>query len=93
MTAGNAARIMGLKDKGSLLPGGDADIAIVDLNEHWRYDGAKSFSKTKSTKGIYQDMEFIGKVKACYVRGELVYDGTDIVGKAGWGTYIPKKRG
>ena len=93
LTAGNAARIMGLKDKGSLLPGGDADIAIVDLNEHWRYDGAKSFSKTKSTKGIYQDMEFIGKVKACYVRGELVYDGTDIVGKAGWGTYIPKKRG
>ena len=93
LTAGNAARIMGLKDKGSLLPGGDADIAIVDLNEHWRYDGAKSFSKTKSTKGIYQDMEFIGKVKACYVRGELVYDGTGIVGKAGWGTYIPKKRG
>jgi len=38
-------------------------------------------------------MEFIGKVKACYVRGELVYDGTGIVGKAGWGTYIPKKRG
>ena len=40
-----------------------------------------------------KDMEFIGKVKACYVRGELVYDGTGIVGKAGWGTYIPKKRG
>ena len=93
LTAGNAARIMGLNNKGSLMPDGDADIVVVDLEEQWRYDGAKSFSKTKSTKGIYQDMEFTGKVKACYVRGELVYDGEQIVGAPGRGAYVPRSRG
>ena len=88
MTSGNAARIMGLPNKGSLMPGMDADIVVIDMDERWIYDGARSFSKTKSVKGIYQDMEFQGKVKACYVRGEQVYDGETIIGKAGWGNYI-----
>ena len=88
LTSGNAARIMGLPNKGSLMPGMDADIVVIDLDERWIYDGARSFSKTKSVKGIYQDMEFQGKVKACYVRGEQVYDGESIVGKPGWGNYI-----
>ncbi len=89
LTAGNAARIMGLADKGSLMPGADADIVVVDLEERWRYDGAKSFSRTKSTKGIYQDKEFVGKVKSCYVRGKMIYDGERIVGTPGWGNYVP----
>ncbi len=89
LTAGNAARIMGLAGKGSLMPGADADIVVVDLKERWHYDGAKSFSKTKSVKGIYQDMEFVGRVKSCYVRGNMVYDGERIVGTPGWGNYVP----
>lgn len=90
LTSGNAARIMGLPGKGSLLPGMDADIVIVDLNERWVYDGAKSLSKTKSTKGIYQDMTFTGRVKGCLVRGEWVYDGTGIVAAPGAGCFVPK---
>ena len=76
-------------DKGSLMPGADADIVVVDLEERWRYDGARSFSRTKSTKGIYQDKEFVGKVKSCYVRGKMIYDGERIVGTPGWGNYVP----
>ena len=88
LTSGNAARIMGLFEKGSLMPGMDGDIVVVDLDERWRYDGTRSLSKTKSAKGIYQGMEFTGRVKACYVRGELVYDGVKAVGEPGWGRYV-----
>ncbi|MBC8588617.1 allantoinase AllB [Paratissierella segnis] len=92
ITSENTARIMGLyPKKGSLLPGSDADVLVVDLNEEWIYDGMKSFSKTKSNKGIYQDMKFKGKVEKTLVRGELVYDNGMIVGKQGYGQYVPKQ--
>lgn len=93
LTSGNAARIMGLfPKKGSLLPGSDADIVIVDMDRKWVYDGAKSLSKTKSVKGIYQDMQLKGKVIQTYVRGELVYDDGEITTQAGYGEYVPKQR-
>lgn len=92
ITSGNTSKIMGLyPKKGSLLPGSDADIAVIDLNCEWAYDGLKSFSKTKSTKSIYQNYEFRGKVTATYVRGELVYNGETIVGEKGYGNYVPKQ--
>ena len=92
LTAGNAAKIMGLEGKGSLLPNMDADLVVVDLEKNWKYDGEKSFSKTKSRKGIYQDMEFSGQVAATYVRGKKIYDGKNITGAEGWGHYIPKHK-
>ena len=66
----------------------DADIVLVDPEAEWVYDGAQSFSKTKSVKGIYQDMKFRGKVAATYVRGRLVYDGKDITAPSGWGEFV-----
>jgi dihydroorotase-like cyclic amidohydrolase len=93
ITSENTARIMGLyPKKGSLLPESDADVLVVDLNKEWIYDGMKSFSKTKSNKGIYQDMKLKGKVEKTFVRGELVYDNGVIVGKQGYGQYVPKQK-
>ncbi len=92
LTSGNAARIMGLfPKKGSLMPGADADIVVVDMAKEWVYDGKKSLSKTKSEKGIYQDARFKGKVMQTYVRGQLVYDSGEIKAKAGYGRYVPKQ--
>lgn len=59
--------------KGSLLPGADADLMLIDPNEEWVYDGMQSFSKTKSSKGVYQDMRFKGRVRSTFVRGNLIY--------------------
>ena len=61
---------------------------LVDPNAEWVYDGAKSFSKTKSVRGIYQDMKFRGKVAATYVRGQLVYDGAQVVVPDGFGEFV-----
>lgn len=93
LLSGNAAKIMDIyPKKGCLLPGADADIVVLDINRKWVYDGTKSFSKTKSTKGIYQDMEFRGKVEKTYVRGQLVFKNGVTVGKAGFGEYVPRQR-
>ncbi len=93
LLSGNVARVMDLyPKKGSLLPGADADIAVLDMDQKWVFDGAKSFSKTKSVKGVYQGMEFRGKVVQTFVRGQLVYKDGVIAGKAGFGTYVPRQR-
>ena len=91
ITAGNTAHIMGLAPKkGSLLPGADADILVVDLNEEWVFDGTKSFSNTKSIHNIYHGANLKGKVKQTWVRGKLVYQNGCICQPGGYGQYIPK---
>lgn len=93
ITSGNPAEIMGLAPfKGSLLPGTDADIAVVDLSEEWTYDGLTSFSKTKSINSLYHGYEFKGKVKQTWVRGNLIYEDNEIKAPAGSGKLITKNK-
>lgn len=92
ITAGNAAEIMQLAPrKGSLLPGRDADIAIVDLEREWAFDGTKSLSKTKSCHNVYHGMRLKGQVSKTYVRGQLVFDEGKAVAHEGCGTYISRQ--
>lgn len=89
LTSGNAARIMGIYPrKGSLSVGADADIQIIDPDQEWIYDGLKSYSKTKSDKGVYQNMKFTGRVTTTLVRGKVVYDGEAIVAPEGHGELV-----
>lgn len=90
LTSFNAARLLGLSNKGSLLPGADADVVVVDLDERWTYDGLRSLSKTKSEHNVYHGMGFIGRVKECYVRGEKVFDGRKGVAAPGFGQFVPR---
>lgn len=88
LTSGNAARMLRMKNKGSLMPGADADIIFIDPQEKWTYDGAKSFSKTKSVKGVYQDMELTGRVTDTFVRGVQVYGQGKILCEDAHGRYV-----
>lgn len=92
LTSENAARIMGLYPrKGNLLPGADADIAVVDLNEEWTFDGTKTFSKQKSVHHVYHGMQMKGRVKQTWVRGKVIYKDGIITGQSeGYGTYVAK---
>lgn len=92
ITASNVAEIMHLAPKkGSLMPGCDADILVVDLNREWTFDGTRSFSKTKSIHNIYHGMQMKGKVLQTYVRGQLVYDEGKFFVQEGYGKYIPRQ--
>ena len=91
LTSGNPARVMGLAPrKGSLLPGTDADIAVVDLYAEWVFDGTKSLSKTKSSHNIYHGAQLKGKVEQTWVRGELIYDHGIVRAPGGWGHYVSR---
>lgn len=92
LISGNAARMLGLShQKGSLLPGGDADIIFIDPEERWVYDGSKSYSRTKSMKGVYQGMELKGRVTDTFVRGERVYGDGKILCDPGYGTLVKSR--
>lgn len=89
LTSGNAAKMLGLyPQKGCLLPGSDADFIFIDPDEKWVYDGAKSFSKTKSVKGAYQGMELTGRITDTFVRGTRVYGDGRILTESGYGKFV-----
>lgn len=89
LTSSNAAKMLGIyPQKGCLLPGSDADFIFIDPNEEWVYDGALSFSKTKSTRGVYQGMKLKGRITDTFVRGERVYGSGKILVKDGYGKFV-----
>ncbi|MGJ8638135.1 MAG: dihydroorotase [Opitutaceae bacterium] len=63
-------------DAGTLSAGVDADICIFDPDEEWTVDPTTFFSKSRNCPWNGQSVK--GKVKATYVAGEQVFDGTSI---------------
>ena len=74
------AQRFGLPSKGDIAPGYDADIAIVDPHESFVVHAAESESVQGYTP--FEGAELSGRVKSTFLRGELVYDGGNIVGPA-----------
>ncbi|MFA5113310.1 MAG: dihydroorotase [Candidatus Margulisiibacteriota bacterium] len=73
MTA-NPARILGLAGKGTLRPGADADLIIVDPAGKWTVDPGKFASKSRNTP--FAGWQLTGKVVQTIVGGkQIVKDG------------------
>lgn len=64
------ARILNLKNKGTLKPGADGDIVIVDPKAEWLVDAAKFASKSRNTP--FNGWQLKGKVLHTIVGGRLV---------------------
>ena len=67
----NPAKILGLKNKGKLSSGCDADITILDKEREWVYSKEKIQSKSKNSPFI--DWQFKGKVTDVIVGGRHVF--------------------
>jgi dihydroorotase len=65
------ARIFNLAGKGSLAPGSDADLCLVDPAEAWQVDPEKFQSKSRNTP--FAGMTFKGRVKRTLAAGRWVY--------------------
>ena len=73
VTSKNAAKLFGLyPEKGSLLPGTDADLAIIDMDKSHKIKNEDTHYKVGWTP--YRGLEIQGKVEKTLVRGKLVYD-------------------
>jgi allantoinase len=75
----NPARRFGLNAKGDIAPGLDADLALVDPRETWTVRAKDS----ESTQGYtpFEGIELGARVKATFLRGELVCENGNVAGK------------
>ena len=87
LTSENPARIWGIYPrKGALIPGADADIAIVDPQREWVLS-AKNL-KSCSDYSIYEGRKMRGKAIKTFVRGNLVAEDGQLVAGEPLGEYV-----
>lgn len=67
----NGAAILGLKNKGRLEIGFDADIALVKLDQQWTVENAKLHSKSKNSP--YEGVQLTGRVKYTFHNGHMTW--------------------
>ena len=83
------AKIFGLyPHKGSLRPGADADIVLVDCRRGYTVDVTKLFTQAKDCARLYQGRETGGTIVRTLVRGQTVYENGRITAEPGWGTRV-----
>ena len=90
MNCTNPAKIFGMyPQKGSLLPGSDADIVIWDPAKEVKYGVA--FSHHRTDYNLYESWKLTGYPEKVFLRGSLIVDGDSWLGKAGSGRFIHRK--
>lgn len=88
----NPARVMGLPGKGEIVPGADADLAILDMNARWVVD--KAALATDAGFSIYEGHEMACRVVHTLSRGRFVLrDGALQEDAVGRGRFVPRKLG
>ena len=90
LVSSNPARIFGMyPQKGTLLPGADADIVLFDPTVNWRMGQANSHSC--NDWHAYEGFEVTGKIQKVFSRGELIIDGDVCLAESGRGRYIHRR--
>lgn len=88
----NPAKIFGLyPQKGTLIPGADADIVIWDPDQALRY-GA-NVAKHRTDYNLYEGWELTGFPTMVFLRGQKIVDGDHWLGKPGMGRYLHRHEG
>lgn len=85
----NPCKIYGLAEKGSLIPGADADLVIIDPEKsytmtHSRMHGAVDYT-------MYEGAEVKGEIDLVMQRGNVIAKDNQFVGEKGAGKFIYRK--
>jgi dihydropyrimidinase len=92
LTSTNPARIFGLYPrKGALLPGSDADMVIWDPQKKVKYGVAHSAQRTDYN--LYEGWELTGYPEKVFLRGRLIVDGENWLGRKGAGQFLKRVQG
>ncbi len=84
------ARFFGLApQKGSLVPGADADIVLFDPEARWTMNQSTLHMATDWS--AYENVEITGKIIKVFSRGELIIDGEQCLAQKGRGRYVHRK--
>jgi allantoinase len=74
MLSANPAARFGLRQKGRLEVGVDADLALVDLDTNWTLEEVLY----RHRQSPYLGMKFTGRVTRTLLRGETIWDGAEV---------------
>jgi dihydroorotase len=83
------AEIFGLKGRGCLKEGNNADLVVVDLNDKYKIDPSKFHSKAKYSPFDGWNVE--GKPVKTFVSGRLIMDEGEIAAEAGSGEIVRRE--
>jgi allantoinase len=87
----NPARIFGLfPRKGTLAPGSDADLVILDPEKRKILRAEQMHAKAGWTP--FEGMEVTGSIEMTIVRGKVVFEGGEIKVEKGYGSFIRPTR-
>ena len=90
LTSTNPAKIFGLYPrKGALVPGSDADILIWDPERKVKYGVGMSHQRTDYN--LYEGWELTGYPEKVFLRGQLIVDGDQWLGKPGMGKFLKRQ--
>ena len=89
LCATKVAQIFGCEDKGSLAVGKDADIVIYDKDKDFTISINNMHTNCDHT--IWEGKKLHGYPIQTYLRGQLIYDNGEFVGKPGMGKFIKRK--
>lgn len=67
----NPARILGLAGKGTLAPGADADVTVIDPQTKWSVDATQFLSKSRNTP--LHGKELKGRADTVIVGGKVKF--------------------
>jgi len=86
LTSTTPAKLFGLfPKKGTIAVGTDADIVLFDPNEQWTIRAAEHHSRVDYT--LFEGHPVTGRVKKVFLRGQLIVDGDEWLGREGMGEY------
>lgn len=86
LLAEKPAEIYGLRKRGYLEEGKNADLTIVDYNLQFKIDASKFKSKAKFSP--YNGWEVYGKPVKTIVNGQVVFEDGEIIAKGGVGVIV-----
>jgi len=87
LVSSKPAELFGLApQKGSLLPGTDADIILFNPNKKWNMN--QKTLHMAADWSAYENIKVTGKIEKVFSRGELIIDGEKCLAKKGRGKYL-----
>jgi dihydroorotase (multifunctional complex type) len=81
------ARVYGLRGKGRLEPGSDADLVLVDPDRSWTVLDRDVISKAGWTPFAGRTLR--GRAVRTYLRGRLASAEGEVLAEPGWGRFLP----
>ena len=89
-TCTNPAKLFGLyPQKGSILPGGDADLVIWDPNT--KVDYGVKVAQHRTDYNLYEGWQLTGFPEQVFLRGKKIVDHGQWYGHAGYGKFLHRK--